>query len=172
MPSCIAALREAFAAQARGQGVIVPRTRWAFGDRRLNVMGGGVLSPLRYAVKTYGGGGGSYHALLYSAQGVLAIIEANTLGQIRTGAASAIATEKMARAGAGKVALIGTGRQARTQALALDAVGLSREIAVAARDRARLEKFCAELGRELGKPVRAATSSEEAVRGADIVVTA
>src|SRR6476660_6703546 len=107
MPSCVEALRKAFIAQARTQGVIVPRTRWAFGERRLNVMGGGVLSPLRYALKTYGGRPSAYHVLLYSPQGALAIIEADTLGQIRIGAASAVATEKMARPGAGKVALIG-----------------------------------------------------------------
>jgi alanine dehydrogenase len=172
MPTCVQALRDAFATHARGEGVIVPRRRWAFGDRRLNVMGGGVLSPLRYAIKTYGGGTSIYHVLLYSPEGVLAIIEANTLGQIRTGAASAVATEKMARAGAGKVALIGTGRQARTQALALKAVGMLKELAVGARDRGRLEKFCVELGKDLGMPVRAAASPEAAVASADIVVTA
>src|SRR5712691_7202803 len=108
MPSCIQALRDAFAAHARGEGVIVARTRWEFGERRLNVMGGGVRPLQRYALKTYGSS--AYHVMLYSQQGLLAIIEANVLGQIRTGAASAVATEKMARPNAGKVALIGTGR--------------------------------------------------------------
>ena len=55
----------------------------------------------------------------------------------------------MAKPGAGKVALIGTGRQARTQALALKAVGMLNELAVAARDRAKLEAFCAQLAKEL-----------------------
>jgi ornithine cyclodeaminase/alanine dehydrogenase-like protein (mu-crystallin family) len=105
-------------------------------------------------------------------KGLLAIIEANTLGQIRTGAASGIATERMAAKGAGKVALIGTGRQARTQALALKAVDMLSELWVAARDRARLEAFCQKLAGELSTPVRAAASAEEAVAGADIVVTA
>ena len=106
-------------------------------------------------------------------KGLLAIIEANALGAIRTGAASAVATEKMAKPGAGKVALIGTGRQARTQALALKAAGMLNELAVAARDRAKLEAFCEKLAKELGgAPVRAASSVEDAVSGADIVVTA
>jgi ornithine cyclodeaminase/alanine dehydrogenase-like protein (mu-crystallin family) len=172
MPTCIEALRDAFGAQARGQGVIVPRTRWAFGDRRLNVMGGGVTEPFRYALKSYGGGGGSYHVLLYSPQGTLAIIEANTLGQIRTGAASAVATEKMARPDASRVAIIGTGRQARTQALALNAIGMLRELAVYGRDRSKLDAFCAQLRTELRAPVRAAASVQAAVATADIVVTA
>jgi ornithine cyclodeaminase/alanine dehydrogenase-like protein (mu-crystallin family) len=170
MPSAIQALRDAFAQQARDQAVIVPRTRWTFGERRLNVMGGGLQSPGRYALKSYGSS--AYHVLLYSSQGLLAVIEANVLGQIRTGAASAVASEIMARPGAGKVALIGAGRQARTQALALKAAGLLSELAVFARNRENLDAFCAELAGELSVPVRAAASGEDAVAGADIVVTA
>ncbi|MEA2903835.1 MAG: hypothetical protein QOI12_1222 [Alphaproteobacteria bacterium] len=170
MPSALDALREAFAAQARGEANIVPRTRWAFGGRRLNVMGGGISTQRRYAIKTYGSG--AYHLILYSDRGALAIMETDVLGQIRTGAASAVATEKMARPNGKKVALIGTGRQARTQALALRAAGLLDELAVAARDRGKLETFCGQLAAELGAPVRPAVSSEEAVAGADVVVAA
>src|SRR5499426_3746298 len=171
MPTAITALREAFAARARGEGNIVPRTRWEFGDRRLNVMGGGLAMQQRFAVKAYGSS--AFHVLLYSRKdGLLAIIEANVLGQLRTGAASAVASEKMARPGAGKVALIGTGRQARTQALALGSAGLLKELAVYARDRGKLEKFCAALAPELNAPVRAAASGEEAAADADIVTTA
>ncbi len=170
MPTAIRALREAFAARARGEANIVPRTRWVFGDRRLNVMGGGIAIQRRFAIKTYGSG--AYHLILYSDKGALAIMETDVLGQIRTGAASAVATEKMARPEGKKVALIGTGRQARTQALALKAVGMLSELAVAARDRGKLEAFCAKLAPEVGVPVRAAASSEAACAGADIVVTA
>jgi ornithine cyclodeaminase/alanine dehydrogenase-like protein (mu-crystallin family) len=171
MPSALQALREVFAAEAKGQANTVPRTRWPFGGVRLNVMGGGERASKHFAVKSYGGG--PFHVLYYvEGKGLLAIIEANTLGQIRTGAASGIATEKMARPGSCKVALIGTGRQARTQALALKAVGMLDELAVAARDRARLEAFCTKLAGELGAPVRAAASPQEAASGADIVVTA
>ncbi|MPZ41657.1 MAG: hypothetical protein GEU95_27170 [Rhizobiales bacterium] len=171
MPSCIQALRDAFAEEAKGQANIVPRTRWPFGSVRLNVMGGGERASKRFAVKAYGGG--PFHVLYYTEdKGLLAIIEANALGAIRTGAASAVATEKMAKAGAGKVGLIGAGKQARIQVSALKAVGMLNELAVAARDRAKLEAFCAQLGKELAVPVRAAASAEEAAAGADIVITA
>jgi alanine dehydrogenase len=171
MPSCIQALRDAFAAEANGQASIVPRRRWPVGGVRLNVMGGDDRAAKRFALKSYGGG--PFHVLLYGEdKGLLAIVEANALGAIRTGAASAVATEKMAKPGAGRVALIGTGRQARTQALALKAIGLCSELAVAARDRAKLEIFCEQIAKELGAPVRAAVSVESAVKGADIVVTA
>jgi hypothetical protein len=103
MTSCIQALRDAFAAEASGQANIVPRTRWPFGAVRLNVMGGGERPSKRFAVKCYGGG--AFHVLLYAEdKGLLAIVEANVLGAIRTGAASAVASEKMATPGAGKVA--------------------------------------------------------------------
>jgi alanine dehydrogenase len=171
MPSCVQALRDAFTEEAKGQANIVPRTRWPFGSVRLNVMGGGERASKRFALKSYGGG--PYHVLYYrEGEGLLAIIEANALGQIRTGAASAIATEKMAKAGAGKVGLIGTGKQARTQVLALQAIGMLNVLTVAGRDRAKLEAFCERLAKETSVPLRAAASAEAAVNGADIVVTA
>jgi alanine dehydrogenase len=171
MPSCIQALRDAFAEEAKGQANIVPRTRWPFGSVRLNVMGGGERATKRFAVKCYGGG--AFHVLYYTEdKGLLAIIEANVLGQIRTGAASAVATEKMAMPGASRVGLIGTGRQARTQVLALKAIGMLTELAVAGRDRARLDAFCDRLAKETGALVCAAPSAEEAVSDADIVITA
>src|SRR5262249_11993181 len=162
MATAIDALRDAFAVRARGEANVVPRTRWAFGDRRLNVMGGGIATQSRFALKSYGSS--AYHVLLYSQQeGLLAVIEANVLGQIRTGAASAVASEKLARPNSSKVGLIGTGRQARTQALALSSAGLLKEIAVYARSRDKLEAFCVALGPELNAPVTAAQSAEEAV---------
>jgi ornithine cyclodeaminase/alanine dehydrogenase-like protein (mu-crystallin family) len=171
LPSAVAAVRAAFVAQARGEAVNIPRTRLEFGERRLNLMAGGGRAPDRYALKSYGSS--TYHTLLYSAeQGLLAIMEANLLGQIRTGAASAIATQAMARPDAGKVGLIGAGRQARTQIHALHCVRCVSEVAVFARDRAKQAAFCKQLTSELALPVRAAGSAEEAVRGADIVVTA
>ena len=171
MPSVVAALREAFAAQARGAATNVPRSRADVLDRRLNLMAGADRGANRYAIKAYGGS--AYHVLLYSAKdGLLAVMEAGALGAIRTGAASAVATEKMAQPNAGKVGLIGAGRQARTQALALKAIGKLNDLSVFARDRANLDAFCAGIGDELKIPVRAARTADEAVTGADIVVTA
>jgi len=171
MPSTVAALRAAFAAQARGAAVNIPRTRLELGSRRLNLMAGGGSAPDRYALKAYGSS--TYHLLLYSAEtGLLAIMEAGGLGAIRTGAASAVATAAIARPGAGRVGLIGAGRQARTQVQALQAIGAVTEVAVFARDREKQRAFCERLKSELELPVHAAGSAEEAVAGADIVVTA
>jgi ornithine cyclodeaminase/alanine dehydrogenase-like protein (mu-crystallin family) len=168
--AAIGAVREAFAAQARGAALNVPRTRLQFWSRRLNVMAGGIRAPARFAVKAYGGS--AHHIFLYAEEGgLLAVLEADLLGQLRTGAASAVAAERLARPDARRVGLIGAGRHARTQALGLRAVDRLDELTVFARDRARLEDFCAALAAELGLPVHAAATAEAAA-GADIVVTA
>jgi ornithine cyclodeaminase/alanine dehydrogenase-like protein (mu-crystallin family) len=171
MPAAVASVRAAFVAQAKGEAVNIPRTRLAFGPRRLNVMAGGGPGGERYALKSYGSA--AYHILLYSAeQGLLAVMEANVLGQIRTGAASAVASAVMARRESRKIGLIGAGRQARTQILALHAVGLVGEVAVFARNRDACVAFSERLAAELALPVRAASTAREAVSEADIAVTA
>jgi ornithine cyclodeaminase/alanine dehydrogenase len=102
---------------------------------------------------------------------LVALLEADYLGQMRTGAASGVATKLMARADARTAGIIGTGLQARTQ---LEAVGLVRKlekIRVYGRDAKRREQFAQEMTSRLGIPVTAALSAEEAVRGADILIT-
>jgi len=102
---------------------------------------------------------------------MVALIEADYLGQMRTGAASGVAAKVMARQNARTVGIIGTGLQARTQ---LEAVAYARKVAVIrafGRDAQRREKFAKEMTERLGLPVRPVSSAEEAVRSADIVIT-
>lgn len=115
-----------------------------------------------------------YIVLLSSAADgrLLAIIEADVLGQMRTGAASGVATRYMARDDARVVALIGAGGQARTQALAMAVARPVQTMLVYARDQQRREAFCRELSQETGVEMRPVATAEEAVRAADIVVTA
>ncbi|MHB8411914.1 MAG: ornithine cyclodeaminase family protein [Candidatus Acidiferrales bacterium] len=102
---------------------------------------------------------------------LLALIEASHLGQMRTGAASGIATKLLARADARNVGIIGTGFQARTQLEAVAAVREIERIRAFGRDMERRERFAREMSKKLGVPVEAAASAEEAVREADIVIT-
>jgi ornithine cyclodeaminase/alanine dehydrogenase-like protein (mu-crystallin family) len=102
----------------------------------------------------------------------LALIEADTLGRLRTGAASGVATKFLARPEASRVGLIGTGRQARTQ---LEAIAQVRPIESArafSRDEQRRSEFCREMSETLRIGVEPAESAEAAARFADIVVTA
>ena len=102
---------------------------------------------------------------------LLALIEADYLGQMRTGAASGVATRLMAREDATKVGLIGTGLQARTQLAAIASVLKIERIRVFGRDPSRRAKFSNEMAERLKIPVDAADTAEAAVRDADIVVT-
>lgn len=101
-----------------------------------------------------------------------ALIEADFMGQMRTGAASGIATKHMARGEARVAGVVGTGGQARTQLEAVAAVRRLERARAYGRNPERRERFCGEMSAKLGIPVEPAASSEEAVRGADIVVTA
>jgi len=94
------------------------------------------------------------------------------LGQQRTGAASGVATKYLARTDAKTAAIVGTGGQARTQLEAIATVRTLESVAVYGRDSARRETFAREMSDRLKIPVRAAASSADAVRGANIVCTA
>jgi alanine dehydrogenase len=111
--------------------------------------------------------GAYFYFLLFDAETAkpLACMEANYLGQIRTGAASGYATDLLARKDASTLAIIGSGFQARTQLDAMREVRNLREVRVWSRS-AKCHAFAKETG------ARAMASAEEAVRGADIVVTA
>ena len=104
--------------------------------------------------------------------GLLAMLEADHLGRIRTGAASGIATKFLARPDAHRVGLIGAGRQARTQ---LEAVALVRKLTGAKvfsrNEKTRLE-FCREMTEKLQIEIEPAESAEAATRFGDIVITA
>lgn len=128
----------------------------------------------RMGLKTYtvAPRGPRFWVTLFNAEGeMLALIEADRLGQIRTGAASGVATRSMARKDATVLGVIGTGYQARTQVEAVCAVRPIQAVRAYGRDRARLERFCAEMTARTGIAVTPAASGEAAVADADVVVT-
>jgi len=102
---------------------------------------------------------------------LLALIQANYLGQMRTGAATGLATRLLARADARIVAIIGTGLQARTQLEAVVAVRKIERIRAFGRDSERRGIFAREMVEKLRVPIEAVPSAEEAVRDADILIT-
>jgi alanine dehydrogenase len=145
--------------------------------RRLTLPGGSVLHYMAGADGGYFGSkiystnarhGAHFLFLLYAAADArpLAMMQANYLGQIRTGAASGYATKLLARPESGTVGIIGSGFQARTQAAAMRAVRPIREIKVWSRSLERRAAFARECG------AIAVDTAEKAVRGCDIVVTA
>ncbi len=101
--------------------------------------------------------------LFRSATGEMAaMIEADALGQIRTGAASGVATKYLANANARTAGIIGTGYQARTQLEAVAAVRRLERVRAFGRDPERRAQFCREMSARIGVTVEAANSGEEA----------
>ncbi len=171
MGDVIAAVRNAFLAQAQGHVRNVPRTRAKLLGNSVNMTAASEAGAGRYCVKIYGGG--SYHINLYDVRtGLLAIFEADWMGQLRTGATNGLAASRMARPQSRRVGLIGAGRQAVAQLLALESVGLQDEVCVYARRREQGDVFCEHMSKRLRATLRLAKSPEEAICDADIVVTA
>jgi ornithine cyclodeaminase/alanine dehydrogenase-like protein (mu-crystallin family) len=96
---------------------------------------------------------------------LLAVINASAITAIRTAAVSAVATRLLAREDSATLAIIGAGVQAKTHLEAIPLVRNIKDVRIVSRTRAKAEALA-------GNGVRVVESVEEAVRGADIVVTA
>lgn len=118
--------------------------------------------------------GTCFHVTLYDGKSgaMVAWLEADVLGQYRTGAATGVATRKLARADACTVGCLGTGKQARTQILAVCKVRSIKHVRVYSRDAERRRAFAERLSAETGIEVMPVDRPEEAVRGLDIIITA
>jgi len=177
MPLAVEAVEEISRKQATGEVVVHPRRRFELpGGGFFHYMAAADFSLGFVAMKQYTYVHGKLRFLvpLYEmATGdLLALIEADYMGQQRTGAASGVATKYLARKDARVAAIIGTGGQAKTQLEAVAAVRKLESARAYGRDAAKREKFCEEMSGRLGIPVRPCATASEAVRGADIVSTA
>jgi ornithine cyclodeaminase/alanine dehydrogenase-like protein (mu-crystallin family) len=170
MRDAIDVMRKTFEALAQGRAQNQPR-------RRLILETGSVLHSMAGAYGNYFGTkfystnpryGAHFYFVLYDAKTAqpLAMMEANHLGQIRTGAASGHATDLLADPQAETLGIIGSGFQARTQLGAIRAVRPIKTVRVWSRSEEKRRAFAEE------SSVTAVDSAEEAVRGARIVVTA
>jgi alanine dehydrogenase len=160
--------------QAAGLAENSPRQRLRVGEASLHMLaasweGGGVYGQKVYSV---GPGGSQFWVLLYHSDGrPFALVEAQRLGQIRTGAATGVATRALARDDSRRVGVIGSGYQMRTQLEAVCSVRPIDEVLAWSPNAQRLEIFCREMSKRLGIPVRPAPSPGKAVAGADVVIT-
>ncbi len=173
------ALREVEAALrdlGEGKAENRPRQRVRGAHAMLNVMPAAWPSRGYAGFKDYSvsreGGHFWFHLFDGTTGEPLAVLQANRLGQRRTGAASGVATKFLARHDASTVGIVGTGWQAESQLEALVRVRPIREVRCFSRDAPRRRSFAETMSRTLGIDVRSADSAEDAVRSADIVVTA
>src|SRR5437879_2593097 len=177
MPMTLDAVEEISRKQSAGEVVVHPRRRFELpGGGFFHYMAAADYSLGFVAMKQYTYVRGKLRFLVplfeMATGDLLAQIEADYMGQLRTGAASGVATKYLARKDSRVAAIIGAGGQAKTQ---LEAVAAARKLESArayGRDAAKREKFCAEMSGRIGIPVDPCSSAAEAVRGADIVSTA
>ncbi len=177
MPMALEAVETAFRRLADGTAILHSRQRLHVpGKSYLHYMAaadatGGVMGMKMYTTSRQGL---RFLVPLFSADSgdLLALVEADYLGQMRTGAASGLATRLLARADARRVAVIGAGLQARTQLEAIAAVRRLESAQVFSRSEDHRGQFAREMSERLKMPVHAAASAEAAVRGADVIVTA
>ncbi len=154
---------------AAGNVHIAPRRRLEVDEGRLADMAASDLE-LGYAgVKAYVGmaDGAAFVLALFSAERpeLVAVIEADWLGRLRTGAASAVAAKHLARDDATTLGVIGCGEQAETQVSCIRAALPRIEHVVAyCRTERNLQEFCERVGAEAGE-------SHRHPAGQDIVVT-
>jgi len=101
-----------------------------------------------------------------------ALMNASQITATRTAAVSAVATNLLARADATELGIIGAGVQARTHLVALACVRRIERARVACRNRDHAEQLVREMQHKVPFPIEAVASNEEAVRDADVIVTA
>jgi ornithine cyclodeaminase/alanine dehydrogenase-like protein (mu-crystallin family) len=176
MPLALEAVEDSFRRLADGSAQVHSRQRLHIpGKSYLHYMAGADAVSGYMGLKMYTSAkqGLRFLVPLFDAQSgdLVALIEADYLGQMRTGAASAVATRLMARADASTIGIIGAGLQARTQLEAIALVRKIERVRAYSRNAEHREQFAKEMTERLRLPVEAVASAEEAVRDPAIVVT-
>jgi len=175
MPLAIEAVEEAFRQLGCGQAENLPRRRLHSSKGMMHLMAASLPSCGYFGFKTYTVFPGrlQFTVCLHSSETgeLLALIEADRLGQIRTGAATGVATRWMARIDTKVVGIIGTGRQAYRQVEAVCQVRPVNQVLAYSRSSERLAQFCKATQEHLGVQCNPAASAEEVVEAADVLVT-
>lgn len=176
MDAAIECVEETFRQWADGHAENQPRRRSAAGTATLHVLSAGAEYLGFVGCKTYvtTRSGAKFQFMLSDAHSgqPAALIEANLLGQMRTGATSGVATKYMARPDATVVGCFGTGFQARSQLKAVCRVRRIERIEVYSRNDERRRKFAQEIAEYCGVPTSPVHHPEQAAAEKDIVICA
>jgi ornithine cyclodeaminase len=178
MPEAIAIVEEAIRLQGRGAFVTPPRVYAGNSHGALAFTIGGHADRGVFGFRVYETFPGprrseQFTAVYDSVTGELkGIVFGEVLGAMRTGAIGGVAVKYAAREDAHTVGVIGSGMQAKTQLMAVAAVREVERASVYSRDAAKREAFAADMTERLRLPVIAVSSAEEAVVGADVLITA
>ncbi|HEY0647061.1 MAG TPA: ornithine cyclodeaminase family protein [Phenylobacterium sp.] len=180
---CIPLVRHAMIAFSRGETRQHLRSILPLSEGRMFGIMPGALGPnAMFGAKLISVFPGNFAKGIQSHQGVVVLFDgesgapvciahAGEITAIRTAAASAVATDALARPEASRMAILGYGEQAGTHARAIARVRKLETITVWGRDPERARAFAGKIGAELSITVAASSSVREAVDGADIVTT-
>jgi ornithine cyclodeaminase/alanine dehydrogenase-like protein (mu-crystallin family) len=177
MEMALEAVEQALRKMALDEAQNVPRARvqtdhamlhtMSAAAKSLGLMGSKVYAtsrrgPARFVVSLFDGKTGA----------LLCLMEADWLGQVRTGAASGVATQYMARPDATEVGLFGCGKQARTQLLAICKVRRIRSVQVYSPNEEHRRAFATEMSERCQTEVVPVPRPETAADKKDIIITA
>lgn len=180
---CIPLVRQAMIAFSRGETRQLLRSIIPLGEGRMfGIMPGALGERAVFGAKlisvfptNFAEGRPSHQGVVVLFDGEsgvpVCVADAGEITAIRTAAASAVATDAMARTDARRLAILGYGEQAATHARAISRVRSLSEITVWGRDPGRAADFAARISAELGVAAAAAATAEAAVAQADIVCT-
>jgi len=174
MPSALDAVESVLGQHAEGKASNHARRRVSLPGSGLNVMFAGApeFNALGLKAYTIARGGARFYTMLFDAEGgeLLAIIQSDRLGQIRTGAATGIATKYLARGDATTLGLYGTGWQAESQLEAVAAVRDLERVIVHSRSEDNRKAFADKMGERIGMEIETTHAPDEPA-AQDIVVT-
>ena len=176
MGDAIAAVEQAFRQLDSGEAENIPRVRAHAPGIVLHSMSAaaGYLGLVGWKNYTTTQTGARFLAGLYRAESgeLVALIEADRLGQLRTGAATGVAVSCLAEPLASELGLFGTGHQAETQLEAVAAVRSIKQAFVYGRDAERRASFAERMSKRLSIDVQPVDRPQEAAEDLPIVITA
>ena len=180
---CIPIVREAMVAFSKGETLQLLRSIIPLSEGRLfGVMPGAMGAGKTFGAKLISVFPENFEKGIQSHQGLIILFDPDTgapvcvahageLTAIRTAAASAVATDALARRDARRLTILGYGEQAATHSRAIAKVRNIESIVVWGRSPKRAQAFAERTQSELGIPVSSAASADEAVAQADIICT-
>ncbi len=175
MPRTLELIERVHREYSTGKAQDTPRERTRVPKSALQILQGAVPSAnvLGYKAYTSSKEGVRFLVFAFDAErGVLdAVIEADRLGMMRTGAAGGVAAKWLSRPDSKVVGIFGSGWQAEGQLEALSNVRKLERVKVYSRTSEKVAKFCDRMSKKLSLDVVPAKSAEDTVKGSDIVVT-
>jgi ornithine cyclodeaminase/alanine dehydrogenase-like protein (mu-crystallin family) len=176
MEMAIEAVEQGLRRMALDEAQNVPRARTQTDHVTLHTMSAGIKAMGVMGAKIYTSrrGNARFYVLLFDGKTgmLLAEMQADYLGQMRTGAASAVATQHMARPDATEVGIFGSGKQARTQLLGVCKVRRIRRAQVYSPNEEHRRLFAAEMSELCQTDVEPVSRPELAAENKDILITA